>query len=976
MKKLILLLLALCYFIPGLSFAAVSSQDIHIEWSYDYQPVDGKILSGYHLYKEGVMVCTTDTPEDKAMDCIVDSEPGTFSFTLTAYHSDGTESPHSPPYSFYLGTEEVLPPVNEGSHSFTFTWETNEHIDIIAGFRTYINDTLLCEANDPLATEITCNADILSEIMDFTITTLYTDNTESAPSNLLRFDPTQYPQLFNTKLLSFSWDYPAEPDLAGFKVYQNNIQICETTNPADRQISCTAEITSPTVTFAIAAVDINGVETTLSNILTYTTDTIVPTPEPTVLQAIITTNGTEGTAPFTVSFDGASSTGDISAFSWSFGDGATSDINNIDHQYTISGIYTAHLTVSDLSGTTSSATIPITVTEGTPVLEPPNAVISSSAAVGDAPLNVSFNGEGSTAPNSTISLYHWDFGDGSTATGINTSHLFITPGIFSTTLTVTNSDGLTNSASTPVMVTIPPPVENQPPQAIFSATPTSGSTPLTVVFNASASSDSDGSINNYTWQFGDGSSGSGATTTHTYTNVATFTATLLVTDNDGAQSSANTTIAVESEQATPDFNIELGEISIDNNWVRVDFTTSFQNPIVIAGPPSSSDAEPCVVRLQNINPSGFEIRLQEWDYQDGTHQTETVSFLVMEAGHYTLDDGSNVEAGSFSGTVTFATTSFHSSFPVAPVLLTSVATFNEADAIGGRLQKVTTSGFEYYFKEQEANINTHVNETVHYIAWEPGKGTLGSMLYESNTTSDSVTHDWQNIPFETTFLDLPLLFADIQTHDESDSSSVRVDQLQKASVQIKIAEEQSKDDEVAHTTEILSYLAFGSAADTEQNVPSPPNNLQRLFTFNWTYDNSTVGITGFRFYQNNELICESYNDSDRSISCVAPLLDAEMQFTMTALSNNVETEYSILLQISPELFRQTATFTWTFDQQQESVITGFIVYADSEILCETDDPAVRTLSCETFALAQGTAFTVKAIYLDATTTNPSNIITY
>ena len=953
MKKFVLSLLSLFCLIPGFSFAAVSSHDIHIEWSYDYQPVDGKILSGYHLYKEGVKVCTTNTPEDRAMDCMVDSEPGTFNFTLTAFHTDDTESPHSPTYAFNLGTE-VVPPATEGSHRFTFTWETNENTDFITGHRIYLNNASLCESTDPIATEITCNTDILSEIMDFTVTTLYTDNTESAPSNLLKFDPTQYPQLFNTKLLSFSWDYPTETDLAGFKIYQNNIQICETTNPTDRQISCTAEVTSPTITFAIAAVNITGAETTLSNILTYTTDTTDPTPEPTILQAIITTNSTEGTAPFTVSFDGASSTGDISAFSWSFGDGTTSDINNIDHQYTIPGTYTARLTVSDLSGTTSSETISITVTEGAPVLEPPNAVISSSAAVGDAPLNVSFNGEGSTAPNSTITLYHWDYGDGSTATAVNPTHIFTTPGTFSTTLTVTNSDGLTDSVSTPIIVTVPPVVENQPPQAIFSATPTSGSTPLTVVFDASSSADSDGSINDYTWQFGDGSSGSGVTTTHTYSSIATFTATLLLTDNDGAQSSASTAITVEPDQTAPELNIELGEISIDHNWVRVEFTTSFQNPIVIAGPPSSSDAEPCVVRFQNINPSGFEIKLQEWDYQDGIHQAETVSFLVMEAGHYTLEDGSNVEAGSFYGTVKFAATSFKGSFSATPVLLTSVATFNEADAISGRLQKVTTSGFEYYFKEQEANINAHADETVHYIAWETGKGSLGSILYESKTTSDSVTHDWQNVPFETTFLDLPLLLAAIQTHDGGDSSNVRIEQLQETTVQIKIAEEQSKDDEVAHTTEIISYLAFGSA-DTEQNIPSPPNNLHKLFTFDWTYDNSTMGVAGFRFYQNNELICESNNGSDRSISCVAPLLETEMLFTMTALINNVETEHSTLLQISPEFFRQTATFNWTFDQQQESVITGYNIYANSDLLCETDDPSIRTLSCETFSLAQRTA---------------------
>lgn len=978
MKKLALILFLLICFTPGVSLTAVSPQDIHIEWSYDTQPVDGKTLAGYYLYKEGIQVCSTNIPEDKAMGCIIDSEPGTFNFTLTAFYSDGTESPHSPTYEFDLGTV-TPPPVNEGSHIFTFTWETNENTDTISGHRIYLNNTPLCESNAPITTEITCNADILSEIMDFTITTLYTDNTESDPSNLLRFDPTQYPRLFNTKLLNFSWDYPAEAGLAGFKVYQDNIQICETTNPADRQISCTAEISSPTVTFAIAAVDINGVETTLSNILTYTTETTVPAPEPTVLQAIITTNSTEDTAPFTVSFDGASSTGDISALSWSFGDGTTSDINNIDHQYTIPGTYTARLTVSDLSGTTSSETISITVTEGAPVLEPPSAVISSSAAVGDAPLNVSFNGEGSTAPNSTISLYHWEFGDGSTATGVNTSHIFTTPGTFSTTLTVTNSDGLTDSASTPVIVTIPPPVQNQPPQAIFSATPTSGSTPLTVVFNASGSSDPDGSISNYTWQFGDGSSGSGATTTHTYTSVATFTATLLITDNDGVQSSSSTAITVNLEQAVPDFNIELGEISINSDWVRVTITTLFQNPVVIAGPATSADTEPCVVRLQNVSPTGFDIKLTEWDYLDDSHANETVSYIVMEKGRFMLPDGTQVEAGSFSGTTSFQQLTFSNVFTLDPVVVTTVASFNESDTISGRIRNISKSGFEYYFREQEKNSNIHANETVNFIAWEQSTGTMGTLVYEVQTTANSVTHSLYDIGFQSNFVIQPLILADMQTTDGVDTSTIRLIDSTASGFQVNVEEEQSNDDEIGHTTEAVAYLAIGS---TEEEEPIEPAQGDKQITFTWDYDSEAQDITGFHFYLNNTLLCETNRPTDLTLTCTTSLLTEVMSFTMTAVnSTGTETMPSNLLRLDPAQFPQLsptrkASFTWEFDQAEEANITGFTILINDLKVCETNDPTTRQLTCEIDTPKGDTLFTVRAVKTDDTITEAGNIIIY
>jgi|GEM_PF-1149650 len=70
------------------------------------------------------------------------------------------------------------------------------------------------------------------------------------------------------------------------------------------------------------------------------------------------------------------------------------------------------------------------------------------------------------------------------------------------------------------------------PIACFTATPTFGTEPLQVTFNAFCSSDPDGSISSYTWSFGDGSSGSGVNPTHFY-GAGNFTVTLTVRDNSG-----------------------------------------------------------------------------------------------------------------------------------------------------------------------------------------------------------------------------------------------------------------------------------------------------------------------------------------------------------------------------------------------------------------------------------------------------------
>ena len=87
---------------------------------------------------------------------------------------------------------------------------------------------------------------------------------------------------------------------------------------------------------------------------------------------------------------------------------------------------------------------------------------------------------------------------------------------------------------------------NQPPAADFSASPVSGTAPLSVSFDASASSDADGTIVSYAWDFGDGTTGSGVTAGHTYQSAGSFTATLTVSDNDNAQNSATKAITVQS----------------------------------------------------------------------------------------------------------------------------------------------------------------------------------------------------------------------------------------------------------------------------------------------------------------------------------------------------------------------------------------------------------------------------------------------
>src|SRR3989339_157669 len=88
---------------------------------------------------------------------------------------------------------------------------------------------------------------------------------------------------------------------------------------------------------------------------------------------------------------------------------------------------------------------------------------------------------------------------------------------------------------------------NYAPTAVIAVNPVSGIVPLAVVFDASASSDSDGSISSFAWDFGDTTQASGANVSHTYSKEGSYTAKLTVTDNLGATAQATVDITVSAD---------------------------------------------------------------------------------------------------------------------------------------------------------------------------------------------------------------------------------------------------------------------------------------------------------------------------------------------------------------------------------------------------------------------------------------------
>lgn len=267
-----------------------------------------------------------------------------------------------------------------------------------------------------------------------------------------------------------------------------------------------------------------------------------------------------GAAPLEVELDASASSdpdGSITAYAWDFGDGASGDGVAVNHTYGEPGEYTITLTVTDDDGATAKRTATVNVTAGAKENQLPIAAFYVTPETGgEAPLTVEVDATPSKDPDGSIAGYVWDFGGGASASGRSASHTFTTPGEHTITLTVTDNEGASASSSQSVTVTEPTP-KNQPPVASFTATPHAGFVPLEVAFDASASADPDGSITSYAWDFGDGATASGAQVTHTYTEAGHYTATLTVTDDEGATASHSYAVT-----AQPKLNVApVAEIS-------------------------------------------------------------------------------------------------------------------------------------------------------------------------------------------------------------------------------------------------------------------------------------------------------------------------------------------------------------------------------------------------------------------------------
>ena len=290
------------------------------------------------------------------------------------------------------------------------------------------------------------------------------------------------------------------------------------------------------------------------------------------------------TAGEELTFDGSGSSddGEISGYSWNFGDESTGTGVAPVHTYAEAGEYTATLTVEDNEGAVSEETIAVVIVEEAVVEEvvedtitPPEQSVTADAGddiTADIDEEITFDGSSSSiSPDDaeTTITYSWDWdNDGTYDETVETAtiaHIFTEAGTYEVSLKVTAFEDIEATDTVTVIIEEP----NIAPTADAGG-PYTVSAGEALIFDGSGSLDPDGDIAGYSWNFGDESTGTGAAPIHIYAEAGEYTATLTVEDNDGAVSEGATSVVTVEETVVE----EIVEVTYPVNTSFITNSTS------------------------------------------------------------------------------------------------------------------------------------------------------------------------------------------------------------------------------------------------------------------------------------------------------------------------------------------------------------------------------------------------------------------
>ena len=488
---------------------------------------------------------------------------------------------------------------------------------------------------------------------NLTITTDFVPPTQSVV--ILRLTGTQTPVTTAEGASPYSLygDLDSDPNMFSY-----NQPTCGTTDLGPGTYFLSAEFGEE-----LASIDFTVIRS-LAGLSSEVSDT-----DPLAVQFTATPDNTDSDAACETIPDPASLT-----YSWDFGESATSISTDQNPQFTYAqgGTYTVSLTVTPPNGAAQTYTQTVTVTEN---LIPPVADFTSLSNG----LTVAFE-DLSSDEDGDIVAWAWDFGENATSTSTeqNPQYSYGAEGQYTVTLTVTDNDGLTASVQKEVEVS-PNPL---PPVAAFS-TQQEG---LSVTF-VDESSDPDGNIVSWAWDFGEnGNTSTDQNPVYMYSSPGDYSVTLTVIDDQGLADAVTNTITVQARPPIANFN----------------FTT--------AGLQASFEDT-------SESPDG-EILSWSWDFGDneGTSTEQNPVYTYAVSGVYTV---------TLTVTDTYGENSVSRQVPVSPDNFGPVAAFSSV-----------VMNLDVAFTDASVDFDGDITEW----QWDFGDGSVSTAQNPSHTYAKDSTY--------------------------------------------------------------------------------------------------------------------------------------------------------------------------------------------------------------------------------------------
>ncbi|WP_138470108.1 right-handed parallel beta-helix repeat-containing protein [Poseidonocella sp. HB161398] len=243
-------------------------------------------------------------------------------------------------------------------------------------------------------------------------------------------------------------------------------------------------------------------------------------------------------------------------------------------------------------------------------------------------------------------------------------------------------------------------------------------------------------------------------------------------------------------------HMETGSVTMaqaaPGDWFHVSFEAPIEDARVVLGPLSREGRDPAVLRVQNVTETGFDVKIAEWGYLDGSHAAETFSWVAGSEGSYLMADGrqiafgQSVLSGSSAGQVAL-------SGAADMAVFAQVSSCNGAETVTTRLSQLDADGFSLRMQEEEASGGTHLAETVDWIAVTPGARTA---IVEAD-------HRGSHAALADSFVFL----AGMQTENGADTAALRY-LRDDAGISVYVEEESSADAELVHIAETVALAAF------------------------------------------------------------------------------------------------------------------------------------------------------------------------